>query len=47
MTFPKKSELNSGSSLKDLFQTHPTTYIRAEMGIVLTALGTHKEVLGD
>ena len=23
------------------------TYIRAEMGIVLTALGTHKEVLGD
>jgi mRNA-degrading endonuclease RelE of RelBE toxin-antitoxin system len=23
------------------------TYIRTEMGIVITALGTHKEVLGD
>ena len=23
------------------------TYIRAEMGIVITALGTHKDVLGD
>ena len=23
------------------------TYVRVEMGIVLTALGTHKEVLGD
>jgi len=23
------------------------TYIRGEMGIIITALGTHKEVLGD
>jgi hypothetical protein len=24
-----------------------TTYIRGEMGIIITAVGTHKEVLGD
>jgi hypothetical protein len=23
------------------------TYIRSEMGIIITAIGTHKEVLGD
>jgi hypothetical protein len=26
---------------------HRATYIRAEMGIIITAVGTHKEVLGD
>ena len=23
------------------------TYVRSEMGIIITAIGTHKEVLGD
>ena len=26
---------------------HRATYIRGEMGIIITAVGTHKEVLGD
>lgn len=26
---------------------HRATYIRSKMGIIVTAVGTHKEVLGD
>jgi hypothetical protein len=26
---------------------HRATYIRGEMGIIVTAVGTHKELLGD
>ena len=30
-----------------IIMNHRATYIRGETGIIITAVGTHKEVLGD
>jgi hypothetical protein len=49
MTSPKKLEKLKGTDHWTFSMTmnYRATYVRSKMGIIITAIGTHKEVLGD